>query len=46
MRIKYADDVIVRINDNIGFSWYITARDSWISDINKYCDAYKKYDMR
>lgn len=42
MKIKYAEDIIVGINDDTGFKWYITDRDSWILDINKYCDAYKK----
>lgn len=42
MRIKYAEDVIVGINDDIGFRWYITDRDPWILDIDKYCDAYRK----
>lgn len=41
MKIQYAEDIIVGINDDIGFRWYITDRDEWIMDIDKYCDAYR-----
>ncbi|MBY0595213.1 hypothetical protein [Bacillus bingmayongensis] len=41
LKPKYAQNIIVGIKTSDDFSWYITERDVWILDINKYSIAYR-----
>ncbi|WP_187133103.1 hypothetical protein [Listeria portnoyi] len=47
MKPKYAENIIVGVVYKKIFKWYITDRDTWILDIDKYSEAYLKngYDF-
>ena len=42
LKPKYAENIIVSIIINGKFHWYITEKDVWILDINKYADDFVK----
>ncbi|MBC2067876.1 hypothetical protein [Listeria booriae] len=42
MKPKYAENIIVGVVLKNKFQWYVSERDVWILDIDKYSEAYRK----